>query len=275
MRLQTDRPIVFFDIESTGLNVYRDRIVEISVVKLHPDGKEETKHRRLNPGIPISPEATAIHGISDADVQNAPSFRQVARSFFDFLEECDLAGFNISKFDIPILTEEFKRNGIIFSEADRRIVDLQKIYHRKEPRTLGAALRFYCNEEHTEAHGAEGDARACMRILEAQLERYPDVPRQITELHQYCNPPNPHFVDREGKLRWRNNDVIIGFGQKSGATLKYLVDREPEYLKWILRGNFSQAVKQVVEDALQGRFPEKNEKNGGSALQNDDPELLE
>ena len=260
MRLKVDRAIVFFDLEATGINVMRDRIVEICVIKIEPDGQRSSKKRLINPGIPIPSEATAIHGITDDDVKNEPSFMQVSRSFFNFLEDCDLGGFNLLKFDIPMLAEEFKRSGLTFPVRDRKIIDVQRIFHKQEPRTLAAAVKFYCNREHTDAHGSEADTLATIDVLERQLEKYDDLPVTVDELDEYCNPQDPSFIDRDGKLRWHNKEVVIGFGQKSGQSLRDLADKETGYLKWILRGDFDEEVKDIVRDALVGRFLQKNHK---------------
>ncbi len=258
MKLKLDRPIVFFDLETTGINVARDRIVEISVVKIFPDYSEKIKKRLINPGIPIPRETTEIHGISDDDVKDAPKFKQVAKSFYEFLENCDLGGFNIIKFDIPLLIAEFKRCDFDFSIKGKQMIDVQRIYHKKEPRTLSAALKFYCNEEHENAHGSEEDARATIKVLAAQLEKYDDIPTSVVELAEYANPSDPTFIDMMGKLRWRNDEVVIGFGQKSGMSLQLLADKEPNYLQWILRGDFSEDIKTIVKDALQGKFMQKS-----------------
>ena len=261
MNLKLERPIVFFDLEATGINVMRDRIVEICVVKVKPDGEREIKKRLINPEIPIPPQATEIHGISDDDVKNEPSFKQVSKSFFDFLGSCDLSGFNLLKFDIPLLVQEFKRANLTFETRERKVVDVQRIYHKNEPRTLAAAVRFYCNEELEGAHGSEADTLATIKVLEAQLGRYEEVPKTVDELDEYCNPNDPSFIDREGKLKWLDKEVVIGFGQKSGMSLKTLANTESSYLKWILRGDFNEEVKKIVRDALEGRFLEKTEES--------------
>ena len=268
MNFKLTRPIVFFDLEATGINVSRDRIVEISVVKIFPDYSEKTKKRLINPGIPIPGETTEIHGISDEDVKDAPTFRQVAKSFFEFLENCDLGGFNIIKFDVPLLIAEFKRCDLSFSTKDKQLVDVQKIYHKKEPRTLAAALKFYCNEKHENAHGAEEDARATIRVLNAQLEKYDDMPSTVVELAEYSNPKDPSFIDMMGKLRWRNDEVVIGFGHKSGMSLRELADKEPNYLQWILRGDFSEDIKIIVKNAIQGEFLQKSKQSDKNQVEN-------
>ena len=236
----------------------RDRIVEICVIKVQVNGDRVVKKRLINPGIPIPPEVVAIHGITDEDVKNEPSFSQVSKSFYDFLDDCDLGGFNLLKFDIPLLAEEFKRSGLTFSARDRKVVDVQRIFHKQEPRTLSAALKFYCNKEHENAHGSEADTVATIDVLEAQIEKYEDLPRTVDELDEYCNPQNPNFIDRDGKLRWHNEEVVIGFGQRSGQSLRELADGDTGYLKWILRGDFNEEVKEIVREALIGRFLQKN-----------------
>ena len=258
MKLKITRPIVFFDLEATGVNVMRDRIVEICVIKLNANGDRVVKKRLINPGIPIPPEVTAIHGITDDDVKNEPSFMQVSKSFYDFLGDCDLGGFNLLKFDIPLLIEEFKRSGLTFSARDRNVIDVQRIFHKREPRTLSAAIKFYCNKELENAHDSEADTCATIDVLEAQFEKYEDLPRTVEELDEYCNPQDPSFIDRGGKLRWHNDDVVIGFGQRAGQSLRVLADSDTGYLKWILRGDFDEEVKDIVRDALVGRFLQKN-----------------
>ena len=169
MKLQLERPIVVFDLETTGVQITRDRIVEISILKVHPDGEEETKTRRINPGIPIPPEATQVHGISDADVADCPTFAQVARSLYQWIDGCDVVGFNSNRFDVPMLVEEFLRAGIAVDFADRWFVDVQTIFHKMERRTLEAAYRFYCDKVLDNAHSAEADTRATYEVLQGGL----------------------------------------------------------------------------------------------------------
>lgn len=171
MKLNLQRPLVFFDLETTGVQITRDRIVEISIVKVHPDGERETKTRRINPGIPIPPEATAVHGISDEDVADCPTFAQVARSLYTWLEGCDIAGFNSNRFDVPMLIEEFLRAGVAINFDDRYFVDVQTIFHKMERRTLEAAYKFYCNKTLENAHSAEADTLATVEVLEASTLR--------------------------------------------------------------------------------------------------------
>jgi len=255
VKLKLTRPLVFFDLEATGISALHDRIVQISVAKLHPDGHQEVKTRLVNPQMPIPPESTEIHGITDADVAEAPPFRAMAKSFLDFLGDCDLAGFNIIQFDIPMLIEEFRRAGLEFAVRDRKIIDAYQIFRKREPRTLVAALQFYCQEEHLNAHDSEADVLATMKVLEGQLHRYEDLPTAVDELDRQFNPFRHKYVDWEGKLRWEKGEVIIGFGKKIGTKLSTLVEQEPSFLEWILRADFSPDVKAIVADAFEGRYP--------------------
>lgn len=255
--LKLDHPLVVFDLETTGVNPRFDRIVEFAALKRHPDGQEETLRLLVNPGRPIPAEATAIHGISDADVRQAPHFADIARGVFDFLSGCDLAGFGIVRFDVPLLTHEFERAGLEFSTAGIRIVDALTIFHRREPRNLTAALRFYCGRELEDAHSAAADARAALDVLECQVEKYEDLPADMEGLHRFCNPVDEDSVDPEGKLRWRDGEVIIAFGQKNGMTLRHMAAAEPGYLKWMLNKDFSETVKDIARDALDGKFPRR------------------
>ena len=188
MNLKLDRPLVVFDIESTGINPLTDRIVEIAFIKLLPGGAREQNCFRINPGIPIPAEVTALHGISDADVKDCPPFRDLAGKIYTLLDGCDLAGYNLIRYDIPMLVEEFKRASINFTAIGGRVLDAQRIFHKREPRDLVAALMFYCGDKHVGAHGALEDTDATLRVIEGQLEHYPDLPRDMAALDEYCNP---------------------------------------------------------------------------------------
>lgn len=257
MHLRITRPLIFLDLETTGTNTRVDRIVEIAAVKLHPDGRRETWTRRLNPQRPIPAEAAAIHGITDADVATAPTFTEIAFDLQRFLANADFAGFGIMRFDLPLLSEEFRRAGTPISFADAGTVDVQKIYFLREPRTLSAALQFYCGKEHTGAHSAHGDVLATIEVLEGQLSRYDDLPREFEDLKRLCLPPAEDMIDTNGRLRWRGHDVIIAFGQKSGSTLRDMVAKEPNYLRWMLNKDFPDDVKDIIRNALEGRYPQR------------------
>lgn len=261
LTITLDRPIAFFDIEATGVSPRADRIVELCIIKITPDKQQSTHVYRINPQIPIPSETTEIHGISDADVADCPTFPQLAERIAAVLEGCDLGGFNIGRFDIPMLIEEFNRAGIDFKVEKRRILDAQRIFHRKEPRDLSAALKFFCNTEHHNAHGAEADVWATIRVFEGQLERYPDLPHDMDDLHTFCNPRNPAWVDRTGKLRWINGEAALNFGRKKGTTLRFLVENDPGFIKWMLRSDFPKDTRAIVSNATQGIYPEKSSRS--------------
>jgi DNA polymerase-3 subunit epsilon len=255
--LKLEKPLVVFDLESTGVNPRFDRVIEFAAVKRQPGGGEESLRLLINPQRPIPPEATAIHGIRDADVRHAPAFAEVARGLLSFLAGCDLAGFGIVRFDVPLLTHEFERAGLRFSLEGVRLVDALTIFHRREPRNLAAALRFYCGRDLENAHSAEADARAALDVLECQLAKYDDLPRDVDGLHRFCNPVVEDGVDPDGKLRWRDGEVVIAFGQKNGMTLRQMAATEPGYLKWMLNKDFSPEVKKIARNALDGKFPQR------------------
>lgn len=257
--LKLARPIIFFDIESTGTNPQVDRIIEICVAKLMPGGEFEVKSRRVNPERPIPTEAIAIHGIKDEDVANEPTFAQVSASLNLYFQDCDIGGYNINKFDIPILCNEFKRVGMNFSIDDRRIIDVQTIFHKMEPRTLAAAFKFFCGKELENAHAAESDVLATIAVFDAELERYPELPKDINKLHEFCNPIEPGRIDNAGKFKWNdNNEAIIAFGKNKGLTLKEIATSNPGFLSWIIRSDFQEDAKTIAKEALAGKFPRKN-----------------
>jgi DNA polymerase III subunit epsilon len=253
-KLKLTRPLVIFDLETTGRDVAKDRVVEISIVKLQPNGEREIKTRRLNPEMPISPEATAVHGIRNEDVALEPTFTKVARSLFDFLKNCDLSGFNVERFDIPMLKHEFQRAGLTFPPSPVAVIDTWRIYMNKEPRNLTAAYRHYCARELEHAHAAEADALAAADILEAQVARYDDLPTDMNDLHEYCHQD---WIDPDGRIIWRGEDAVLSFGKHRDRSLRQLVTENPDYLDWMLRkGDFSEEVKHIIHDALRGKFPE-------------------
>jgi DNA polymerase-3 subunit epsilon len=248
--LPLDRPLVFFDTETTGTNPRSDRIIEIACVKVHPDGRRETWQRRVHPGIPIPPGSTAIHGISDTDVQGLPRFSEVAAELAAFLDGCDLGGYNITGFDLPALRTEFLRAGIVFEISERRLVDAQRIFFAREPRHLTAAARFYCQAEHNGAHGALADAEMSLQVLVGELRRYEDLPRSVGDLHQLFCAGLDQDVDPEGRIRLVNGEPTVNFGKNRGRTLKDMSREEPGFLRWILKGDFSQPVKEIARRFL-------------------------
>lgn len=250
-----ERPLAFLDIEATGIMPRSDRIIDLAIVKILPGGQRSVHKFRVHPGIPIPAESTRIHGISDADVAACPSFAAVAGQVAEALDGCDLAGYNLIRFDVPLLAEEFIRANIQFSLEGRRIVDVQRIFHKREPRDLSAALSYYCGEMHFDAHGAEADALATLRVLEGQFDRYPDLPRDIGELDQYCNPRAPDWVDSAGKLRWVNGEIVLNFSRKKGETLRNLIATDKGFVKWMLRGDFPRDLQDIVRKAMEGDWP--------------------
>jgi DNA polymerase-3 subunit epsilon len=254
--LKLDRPLIVFDIESTGVSPRKDRIIELAAIKVLPDGSEISRCWLLNPSVPIPPETTAIHGISDEIVKDCPTFAEMAEEIFAFFDGCDLSGFNADRFDIPCLEEEFARVGMNFAPSSRRHIDVQRIYHRKEPRDLTAAVKFYCDRAHAGAHGAEADTRATLDVLKAQLVRYGDLPKTVPEMDEFLVPHDPLNADRNGLLRWRDGILCVNFGKKKGEPLTKLLLNEPNYLWWIVKGDFDTEVRMIVRDLLEnGRLP--------------------
>ena len=263
-----DRPIIFFDLETTGVNLQVDRIVEISVLKVFPDGTREVRTRRLNPEMPIPPESSAVHGIYDADVANEPTFRRISKNLFIFFEDCDLGGYNILKFDIPMLKREFSRAGLTFSTAGRRIVDSYNIFCLMEPRTLSGAYRYFCNKDMKNAHSAEADTVASFEIFESEMQKYSQYaadrlpegmekfPENLDELHRFCSS-NQTAIDPEGRFRWKDNEAVVAFSKKAGTPLRKLAAEDPGFLRWIINSDFSPEVKKIASDALKGEFPVK------------------
>lgn len=246
MDLNLKNPLAFFDLETTGLNITRDRIVEVSLLKVFPNGKKETKTRRINPEMPIPPQSTAIHGITDEDVKDCPTFKQVAKSLADQLEGCDLAGFNSSRFDVPMLAEEFLRAGVDFDMSKRKFVDVQIIFHKKEQRTLEAAYAFYCNKQLDNAHSAESDTMATYEVLKSQLDRYPDLVNDIDVLSKEYSSFNNN-VDLAGRMIYDENGVeLFNFGKHKGKPVVEVLKNEPSYYAWIMDGDFPLNTKQML-----------------------------
>ncbi len=245
MELNLKKPLVILDLETTGVNIATDRIVEFSALKVSPGGAEESLTLRLNPSIPISPESTRVHGISDADVANEPHFRDVARRIASFLEGSDLAGFNSMKFDIPILCEEFLRVNVDFNPARHKYIDVQVIFHKKEQRTLSAAYKFYCNSDLENAHSAQADTAATYEILKAQLDRYPDLENDIDKLSAFSAFNNN--ADLAGRIVFNEQGVeVFNFGKHKGKPVELVFKEEPSYYSWMMNGDFPQNTKQVI-----------------------------
>lgn len=247
-QLNLQNPILFFDIESTGLNVGKDRIVEISALKVMPNGDQEIKTRRINPTIPISPEAQAVHGISNEDVKDCPTFNQIAKSLAQWMKGCDIAGYNSIKFDIPLLAEEFLRAGVDFDFRKRKLVDVQNIFHKLEQRTLSAAYRFYCDKELENAHSAEADTVATYEILKAQLDRYPnDLKNDVEFLANFST--RTKIVDYAGRMAYNDKgEIVFNFGKHRGKKVEDVLRAEPSYYNWIMDGDFTQDTKNILTE---------------------------
>jgi len=263
-RLVLTRPLVFFDLETTGVDALNDRIVEVSLLKMFPPGPDGTapepivRTRRVNPGMPIPPGATAVHGITDADVAAEPPFEKIARSLFDLLQDCDFAGFGVRKFDLPLLSAEFTRAGLAFDYRTRHCIDGKDIFHSRERRDLTAAYALYCGGELKSAHSAEADMLASRDVILGQLERYDDLPTDVAGLATVGAPAaDPDAYDGEGKLKWIGDEVVINFGKSRGKALRALAASEDGrgLLNWILQKDFGADVKTAVRNALAGRFP--------------------
>jgi DNA polymerase-3 subunit epsilon len=254
-KLVLSRPLTFFDLETTGTDPASDRIVEISVLRLSPDGSRESRTRRLTPGRPIPAGATAVHGIRDDDVRDQPVFRQIARALLAFLGEGDLGGFNVQRFDLPLLDREFRDCGLDLGLARRRVVDAMTIYHRLEPRHLSAAVRFYLGRDHAGAHGAEADVAATVEVLEAQIERYPELPCSVDDLDGWCHPVPDNAADRSGKFVWMEGEVVFAFGRHKGRPLREVAQVQGDYLAWLITCDFPEDAKALVAGALEGDFP--------------------
>ncbi len=247
MKLNLKRPIVFFDLETTGVDTSKDRIVEISLVKVMPDGEEITKTRKINPGMHIPEESTAIHGITDDDVKECPSFAQVARSLEQFINGCDFGGFNSNRFDLPVLAEEFMRAGVEIDFKRRKFIDVQNIFHKKEQRTLVAAYKFYCDKDLNDAHSAEADTKATYEVLKAQLDRYADLENNIDKLAEFSS--RGETVDYAGRIVYNDKGVeVFGFGKHKGRSVAEVFNQEPSYYAWMMNGDFPLYTKKVITE---------------------------
>jgi len=248
---ELDRPLVFFDLETTGLDLKSDRIVELAFIKWTPQGDVLERERRFNPAFPIPPEATAVHGITDTDVAHEVDFCRTARSLADMFEGCDLAGFNVRRFDIPMLVSEFQRCGVDFSLTGRRVVDMQNIFHREEPRDLSAAARFYLAREHEEAHTALGDIRTSAAVLGAQIARYAHLPRDLDGLHAYCEEYAPTWTELDRWFSPEEDGRVFRRGKHRGTPLAEVARDTPDYLHWMLgTDDMDPDVLDVVRAAL-------------------------
>jgi DNA polymerase-3 subunit epsilon len=255
--LSGERPLVVFDLETTGADRLTDRIVEIAALRFGPGGAIATFETRVNPGVKIPRESTRIHGIGDADVAGAPAFPEIAGRILEFFADADLAGYNVRAFDVPVLLREFALADLLFPLEGRRIVDMQTIYFKKEPRDLAAAVRFFAGREHTDAHSALADVIASAEVLAGQLRRYTDLPRDVAALHEISRPPEGRFADPDKRFLWRDGEIVFAFSEHRGKTLEEVAEKHPGFLDWMISKSFSEESKQIARDALRGVFPKK------------------
>ena len=248
MNLQLSKPIAFIDLETTGISITNDRIIEIAIVKIAADGTRLVKRKLINPGMPIPAGSTAVHGITDEMVKDAPSFKQVANECKQFMDHCDIGGYNSNRFDIPMLIEEFLRAGIEFSTEGRKFVDVQKIFHKMEERTLSAAYKFYCQKILEGAHSAEADAQATYEILEAQVTRYPQMGVTVDSIVQFTG--EDEMVDFARRFIKENGIEIFNFGKHKGKTVEKVLKEEPQYYDWMMKGDFAMNTKQKLTEIL-------------------------
>ena len=245
MNLKLKNPIIFFDLETTGTNVVCDRIVEISYLKIFPDGREECKTMRLNPTIPIDPKATSIHGICNEDVKNSPTFKEIAQNLVNTFEGADFAGYNSNKFDLPLLAEEFLRVDIDFDLKKRKFIDVQVIFHKMEQRTLGAAYKFYCEKDLENAHSAEADTRATYEVLQSQLEKYTILENDVDKLSEFS--AHSRNVDFVGRIVLNEKDVeTFNFGKYRGVPVEEVFAKDPAYYGWMMNNEFPLYTKKVL-----------------------------
>lgn len=246
MNLNLKNPLIFFDLETTGIDPAKDRIVELSMLKILPNGEEIEKTRRINPEIPIPQSSTDVHGITDEDVKNEPTFKKIAKSVAEFMEGCDIAGFNSSRFDIPLLAEEFIRAGVDYDFSRRKMIDVQIIFHKKEQRTLEAAYKFYCDKTLENAHSALADTRATYEVLKAQLDKYPDLTNDIEVLSSEFSSHGKN-VDLAGRIILNDEGIeVFNFGKHRGKSVVEVLKKEPSFYAWMMDADFSQNTKQVL-----------------------------
>ena len=247
MKLNLKRPLIFFDLETTGINVTSDRIVELCYIKVFPNGNEESKSMRINPEMPIPPHSTAVHGITDDDVKDCPTFKEVAKELELTFRDSDIAGYNSNKFDVPLLVEEFLRAGVEIDLSKRKFVDVQTIFHKMEQRTLVAAYKFYCDKDLENAHSAEADTLATYEVLEAQIERYPDIGDTVEQLSEFSS--NGTIVDFAGRLALNDKgEEIFTFGKYKGRKVEDVFKSDPSYYAWIMNGDFPLYTKKKITE---------------------------
>jgi DNA polymerase-3 subunit epsilon len=248
MPLSLSRPICFIDLETTGINVSTDRIVEIAIVKIGVDGNKQVKRRLVNPEMPIPKESSDVHGITDEMVKDAPSFKAMANEIKQFIEGSDIGGYNSNRFDVPMLNEEFLRAGISVDIESRKLLDVQKVFHKMEQRTLSAAYQFYCHKTLEDAHTAEADATATWEVLEAQIERYPQIGNTVESIVKFTG--DEEIVDFARRLVYENGVIVFNFGKHKGKSVVQVLKDEPQYYDWMMKGDFALHTKQKLTEIL-------------------------
>lgn len=248
MPLTLVRPICFIDLETTGINISTDRIVEIAIVKIGLDGTKQVKRRLVNPEMPIPKASSEVHGITDEMVKDAPSFKQIANEVKQFMEGSDIGGYNSNRFDVPMLNEEFLRAGISVDIESRKLLDVQKVFHMMEQRTLSAAYQFYCHKTLEDAHTAEADATATWEILEAQIERYPQIGNTVESIVKFTG--EDEIIDFARRLIYDNGIPVFNFGKHKGKPVVQVLKDEPQYYDWMMKGDFALHTKQKLTEIL-------------------------
>ena len=276
MRLNLEKSLAIFDLETTGINITSDRIVEIAIIKAHPDGTEERYCQRVNPQMPIPKNISEIHGIYEEDILNEPTFAEIADTVVAFIGESDLAGYNSNKFDIPVLAEELMRVGSTFDISKRKFVDVQNIFHKMEQRTLAAAYQFYCKKDIENAHNALYDAQATWDVLKAQVERYEDLTNDISFLSEFSKAGNFNLLDFAGRLAIdEDGNAIYNFGKHKGKTIKQVSLIEPGYYGWMLDADFPLYTKQCLRKEMDKIKKAKENSKSNENKQNIEAKLEE
>ncbi|MDO8668147.1 MAG: exonuclease domain-containing protein [bacterium] len=254
--IKLDKPLVIFDLETTGLSINLDRIVEIAYLKIMPDGEVLKGDWLLNPEMPIPAEASAIHGITDEKVKDQPTFKDKSAELWEIFKDSSYSGFNVFSFDLPILKREFLRVGLDFNYAEAKVIDAKIIFHHMEPRTLAAAYKFYCKKEHVDAHSALADVEATADVLGAQLKKYKEI-RDWDYIYKIHHTSDERFVDNDRKFYWRGGEAYLAFSKHKDRSLAEVAAQEPGFLNWILNADFSEETKDIVRKALNGEMPKK------------------
>ena len=247
------RPLAFLDLEATGIDTRNDRVLELSIARVEPDGKLEFRSWLINPGRKIPPASTRIHGISDAEVATAPSFGDISNEVATLMEDCDLGGYNLRRFDLPMLRAEFSRCGRGFDWEKVNVIDVYTIFCKRERRDLSSAYRFYCDRQMSSAHSAAADMLVSMEVLAGQFSRYDDLPREAALLQEFCR--DPEWADNDGRLLWRAGELVFAFGKHAGTRLATVATKDRDYLYWMLDSDFPPSTVKLIEGALEGRIP--------------------